>query len=353
MKILIQDEHGVRELEEGYASEEELQTFLRDHAELIPVDEIELGTPPLLCIGWEVSVASGSEDLLYVDETGLLTVVETKLAKNREARRAVVGQILEYASYLCSWSASDIEKQAQRFFASEACPAEYRGLSLESALGLFLEKREWPGGAGFIYEDFLSALSTYLERGDIRLVIAIDEPPDPLLRIVEFVNRFSERFEMYLIQLKRFHDKGTQRNIFVPALFGRVAAARKPPDDWDWGKYRARLGWAERDVQRAQAWLSRLERIAEAWGYETRFHQGWVDVRCYGRERFGVQVTKQAGLELFFWARQMPKGKLPDGLAIRQTKEMLFLSGALESLGDAELTRLCEATLTPHEREPQ
>jgi hypothetical protein len=353
MKILIQDEHGVRELEEGYASEQELQTFLRDHAELIPVGEIELGTPPLLCIGWEVSVASGSEDLLYVDETGLLTIVETKLRKNPEARREVVAQVLEYGAQASAWSPNDIEAKAQKFLSSPECPQEYRGLTLEQAVRYFLERTGSPAREAFSYDNFLNLASGNLQRGHIRLVIAIDEPPDPLLRIVEFVNRFSERFEMYLIQLKRFQDKATRRNIFVPALFGRVAAARKLPEHWDWDKYRAKLGWTERDVQRAQTWLGRLERIAEAWGHETRFHQGWIDVRCYGRERFGIQVTKQAGLELFFWARQVPKGKLPDGLAVRQTKEMLFLSGALEGLGEGDLTRLCEATLTPDERERQ
>ena len=45
MRILVQDANGVRELEEGYASEAELQAFLRDHSELVPMDEIDLGTP--------------------------------------------------------------------------------------------------------------------------------------------------------------------------------------------------------------------------------------------------------------------------------------------------------------------
>lgn len=233
MKILIQDEHGVRELEEGYASEEELQVFLREHSELIPVDDIELGTPPLLCIGWEVSVASGSEDLLYVDETGLLTIVETKLRKNPEARREVVGQILEYGAQASAWSPDDIEVKAQKFLSSAECPQEYRGLTLEQAMRYFLEGTGSPAREAFSYENFLNLASGNLERGHIRLVIAIDEPPDPLLRIVEFVNRFSERFEMYLIQLKRFHDSATGQNIFVPALFGRVARKRPPGRQWD------------------------------------------------------------------------------------------------------------------------
>jgi hypothetical protein len=236
MKILIQDKHRVRKLEEGYASEEEMQTFLRDHAELIPVDDIELGTPPLLCIGWEVSVASGSEDLLYVDETGLLTIVETKLRKNPGARREVVGQVLEYGAQASGWSPNDIEVKAQKFLSSGDCPEEYRGLTLEQALQYFLERADTPVREGFSYEQFLNLVNANLERGHIRLVIAIDEPPDPLLRIVEFVNRFSERFEMYLIQLKRFHDSATGQNIFVPALFGRIARAeskRRPGRQWD------------------------------------------------------------------------------------------------------------------------
>ena len=60
MKILVQDKQGVRALEPGFADEKELQTFLRENSDLMPTDEIELGTPPLLCIGWEVGVASGS-----------------------------------------------------------------------------------------------------------------------------------------------------------------------------------------------------------------------------------------------------------------------------------------------------
>jgi hypothetical protein len=257
MKILIQDEHGVRKLEEGYASEEEMQTFLRDHAELIPVDEIQLGTPPLLCIGWEVSVASGSEDLLYVDENGLLTVVETKLRKNPEARREVVGQVLEYGAQASAWSPNDIEMKAQKFLSSAECPQEYRGLTLEQAMRYFLERTGAPAREAFSYEDFLNLASGNLERGHIRLVIAIDEPPDPLLRIVEFVNRFSERFEMYLIQLKRFHDKATGQNIFVPALFGRVARKRLPGRQW------GRESFLQQASEKCSEGLSALKRLIE------------------------------------------------------------------------------------------
>src|SRR3990170_8640302 len=139
MKILVQDQSGVRPLEEGFATEQELQTFLREHPDLMPLEEIELHAPALLCIGWEVGLASGAEDILYIDQNGLLTVVETKLRKNPEARREVVGQILEYAAQMSTWSNADVEHQAEKFFASDKCPKQYRGCTLGTALPMFLE----------------------------------------------------------------------------------------------------------------------------------------------------------------------------------------------------------------------
>src|SRR3990170_1613952 len=202
MKILVQDQSGVRPLEEGFATEQELQTFLREHPDLMPLEEIELHAPALLCIGREVGLASGAEDILYIDQNGLLTVVETKLRKNPEARREVVGQILEYAAQMATWSASDVERQAEKFFGGPEAPEQYGHCTLERAMQVFLQPGS--GGAEFSYDDFHQQVGLNIERGHFRLIIAIDEPPEPLLKTVEFVNRFSERFEIFLIQLKRF-----------------------------------------------------------------------------------------------------------------------------------------------------
>src|SRR2546422_2803798 len=122
MKVLVRDAKGVRELKEGFASERELQEFLSQHSELIPLQEIELGTPPLLCIGFEVNVSSGSQDLLYIDMAGMLTIVETKLKRNPEARHEVVGQILEYAADASTWTTGDLEARAGKFLSSKDCP---------------------------------------------------------------------------------------------------------------------------------------------------------------------------------------------------------------------------------------
>lgn len=344
MKILVQDDKGVRELEEGFASEDELQTFLKEHPDLMPLEEIDLNAPPLLCIGWEVGLASGAEDILYIDPNGLLTVVETKLRRNPEARREVVGQILEYAAQMSTWIAADVERQAEKFFNSSVCPEQYRGCTLETALRVFLESSELL--PEFSYEYFLEQVAGNIERGQFRLVIAIDEPPEPLLKTVEFVNRFSERFEMYLIQLKRFRDLARDQNIFVPALFGKVAGrGRRQRREWSWERYVKELGWSAEDVQSIKSLVERLEAISHSWNYETRFNQGWVTIYCYGKSVFGAQRTKQRGVELFFRLKTNPEKTLPQGVRARQMKDYLYVGGHAEKIDDHQLRRLSEASL--------
>ena len=58
------------------------------------------GFSPPRTVGREVLTAAGLIDVLYVSPAGLVTIVETKLWRNPEARREVVGQILDYAKEL-------------------------------------------------------------------------------------------------------------------------------------------------------------------------------------------------------------------------------------------------------------
>ena len=330
MKILVQDARGVRALEEGFASEEELQRFLKEHSDLMPLEEIELDAAPLLCIGWEVGLASGAEDILYIDQNGLLTVVETKLRKNPEVRREVVGQILEYAAQMSGWSSANVERQAEKFFASSESPDQYRGCTLEKALQLYLESSE--ALPEFSYDYFLQQVQANIDRGHFRLIIAIDEPPEPLLKTVEFVNRFSERFEIFLIQLKRFCDQAKEQNIFVPALFGKVVdTTSRQRKVWSWDKYVNELGRSWEDVEGVKRLLARLEAVAKYWQPQVRFNQGWVTVYCFGRHFFGVQATKKRGLEFWFRLKETAKEGFPVGVVPRKTKDYLYLGGKLLS----------------------
>ena len=71
-------EHGIEE--------RMLQKLLSMYPHMIPIDEIEPALGPLICLGMEVLTKSGPVDLLYVSPTGYLSLVETKLWRNPEAR---------------------------------------------------------------------------------------------------------------------------------------------------------------------------------------------------------------------------------------------------------------------------
>jgi hypothetical protein len=91
-------------------SESDLQRLLDEHPDLIPIDDIGAAWGPLISLGRELGIDRGFIDNLYVSPAGDLTVVEAKLWRNPEARRKVVGQILDYAAELATLSYEQLDE---------------------------------------------------------------------------------------------------------------------------------------------------------------------------------------------------------------------------------------------------
>src|SRR5437879_1597902 len=91
-----------------YALEQILQEQLEKHPEILWLGAVSESAPKLVTIGREVQVPSGAIDLLLLGEDGVLVLVETKLKRNQEARRTVLAQLLEYASYLDNWTVEEV-----------------------------------------------------------------------------------------------------------------------------------------------------------------------------------------------------------------------------------------------------
>ena len=62
----------------------------------------------------ELSTPAGYVDALYVNALGRLTLAEFKLWRNPQARREVIGQILDYAKEIVSWSYEDLQREVSR-----------------------------------------------------------------------------------------------------------------------------------------------------------------------------------------------------------------------------------------------
>lgn len=215
-KILIVEGDKVKPLDEAkFTLEGKLQDYLESFPSLIPLEEIDETAPKLVCIGKEVGVVPGAMDLLFIDANGILTIVETKLAKNPEARRTVIGQIIEYTSYVSEWTADKVEELANAYLKSD----------LYEAMEKFVE-------GDFSAEDFRASIEQNLRNGRIRLIIAVDELVEPLRKTVTYLNSHSD-FNILLLLVKRF-EESSSRSIFIPSLFGYTA--KKPQEggrQWD------------------------------------------------------------------------------------------------------------------------
>ena len=80
----------------GFPGEAALHTLVEQAPQILPL----AGSPRLIILGREVLLGNGYADLIAVEPTGRLAIIEVKLARNAEARRAIVAQVLTYAAYL-------------------------------------------------------------------------------------------------------------------------------------------------------------------------------------------------------------------------------------------------------------
>src|SRR5437764_841267 len=90
----------------GFPDEKTLHTLVEDAPQLLPLS----GNPRLIVLGREVLLGTGSADLLAIEPSGRPVLIEVKLAKNAEARRAIVAQVLAYAAFLHGTPADALEK---------------------------------------------------------------------------------------------------------------------------------------------------------------------------------------------------------------------------------------------------
>ncbi|WP_174292405.1 hypothetical protein [Sphingomonas bacterium] len=113
--VLLDDTNTqvVRRVPHGEARREAtLRDLIADHPGILPVHDIDPSYGRLVTVTTELAIPSvGFVDVLLIDEHGRLVVVECKLWRNPQARREVVGQILDYARELSRYAYEDLQRQ--------------------------------------------------------------------------------------------------------------------------------------------------------------------------------------------------------------------------------------------------
>ncbi len=183
----------------GFPAEEALHTLVEEAPHMLPL----AGAPRLIVLGREVLLGNGSADLIAVEPSGRLVVIEVKLRRNSEARRAVVAQVLTYAAYLRGLDPSHLEQQVLRRHLDQ------RGYkSIGDAVAASDQEDS------FDVDAFSSGLAESLGQGRFRLVVVLDEAPDELIELIGYLEAITDKLLIDLITVAAYSIDGSQ--ILVP-----------------------------------------------------------------------------------------------------------------------------------------
>ena len=99
---------------QGGIDESTLQELLFRYPQTLPIASIDAAYDGAVPVCRELSTPAGYVDALYVNALGRLTLAEFKLWRNPQARREVIGQILDYAKEIASWSYEDLQREVSK-----------------------------------------------------------------------------------------------------------------------------------------------------------------------------------------------------------------------------------------------
>lgn len=174
----------------GQLTERWLQEALFAFPEALPVKEIDPHIGPLIPVCMEIETGSGPADIVFVTPTGQVVLVETKLWRNPQARREVVGQILDYAKQLTTWTYEVFDQKA-------ALAAHSEGKHLLNCL-----RKRYPEADETA---FIDGVGRSLATGDFLLLFVGDGIRYGAEALVTFLERYGHlRFGLGLVEVAAY-----------------------------------------------------------------------------------------------------------------------------------------------------
>lgn len=212
------------------ASEFDLQHLLARSPTLLPFQHFSSVFHPSVCIGREVATDVGPVDCLFISSQGRLTIVETKLYKNPEARRTVVAQLLDYCDQISHFSYEQLNDCARKFAMKYFPDYSYSDLgrfvrwSLEQSSGAVEEDGD--EGNDSVLEDrqFHDQVVKAVRRGEMLGLIVGDSIDRRLVSLVEYAHcKPGLALELGIVELAFHHPQGKKAPILVvPSIVERA-----------------------------------------------------------------------------------------------------------------------------------
>lgn len=183
-KILVQLPGGGEPILDEVAAHDEaqLQEKLKDHPELLPLQELGLSGPAVV-VGRESQVESGRVDLVILGNGGELALIEFKTGPQNPDFRECLAQLIDYGSDLWGMSVEEFDvKVARPYFNSKHSSSLLSGKSLGEVLS-----QTWGDSDGDAV-DWRERLSVQLRDGDFHYVAVAQRFTPPVLKTLQYLN---------------------------------------------------------------------------------------------------------------------------------------------------------------------
>lgn len=228
-----------------FVDENELQEYLYENPDVVPIYEIE-DDRELLILSREFHTNSGPIDALGVDIRGNLYIVETKLYKNPD-KRTVIAQALDYGAAMWAYyeDYSDFISILNRDVSNKF------DMSLSQKLEEFFELDSEA------VEQLLDNVKENLNKGIFKFVILMDELDPRLKDLIRFINQNSQ-FDVYAVELEYY--KFNKHELMIPKIFG--AEVKKDLSVGSRNNTSARKKWDKK------IFFSELEKNVSSEGYK-------------------------------------------------------------------------------------
>ena len=203
--------------DDDFHDEEWVQELLFAHPELLPFEELEPAFKGSIAIAREVESGAGPLDILFVNDDGFFTVVETKLWRNPQSRREVVSQLIHYAAELAKKSYEELCEAV-----SDAYESESSGDPLLGRLKACGHKVE--------QQHFHDAVSQNLRRGRFLLLAVGDGIQEGVEAMAEFLHGQPHLgFTMALVEMAlfRFDPMKNDPLLVQPRIVARTREVKR------------------------------------------------------------------------------------------------------------------------------
>ena len=171
-----------------------LQLLIMAQPSLLPVDQIEPAFTGVVPVCVELPVGSGFLDGLLVTPTGDLALIECKLWRNPEARREVVGQILDYAKDMSAWNYQMLDEAISH--TKPLVPGDTTKRRLYDLVAAEGDMDE---------ASFHDAVSRNLKRGRFLLLIVGDGIREGVETLTEFLQQYAGfHFTLAIVEVALF-----------------------------------------------------------------------------------------------------------------------------------------------------